>query len=393
MMNLGLTAADHRIYLDTCAGKYGGYELRTTVQLLTPTHQVVRTVTEVLLDGQVDVTAPAWNDGEIEISRGAQLQFLDPDKTLALDSGTPSNGAYYMDRMVRVTCSVLCPFGVGWVHAPVFTGPIVKVDRDIDVVNVECEGKERYALGAAWVAGGPFSGKRNAVITSLLRKTGEQTKYMDLPDTKLTVGKKFSVGKESTYWSHVWRIGSSMNRHVFYDGRGVFVTRPRSSKTTLVAHDREDGFLLDLQVSNSTENVKNAVEVTGAKKSKGKRSPYARAAAPKGHPLAFERDGARLYLADFISNPDLKTTAACRRFAVDELEDNLRQAVDVTAKLKPIYTLEPWDLVLLDGAKATTTVRANAFTLPVVQKSGDGTPMTLGSTINVLRPQRIIGRV
>ena len=94
MLSLGLTAAQDAELMRRLSTD--GYELKTTVQILTPEHAVVRTVSHVLLDGQVDVVAPTWNRGDIQVGRVARFVFVDPARTLALDSQSPADGAFYL---------------------------------------------------------------------------------------------------------------------------------------------------------------------------------------------------------------------------------------------------------------------------------------------------------
>lgn len=381
MLWTGLTASQYRVYMRTLAT---GYVMKTTVQLLTPEHEVVRTVSHVLMDGQVDVILPKSENGDIPVSRICTLQFLDPDQTLALDSASPTDGAYFMDRMVRVVVSVLCPFG--WVDVPVFTGPIVDVDRDGDLVDVECQGKEWYAKQSAWSVF-TVKGRRDDVMRSLLYRVGESARYMDLPDSKAIA--KVAVGRESQLWTHVWRINSAMNRILFYDARGVCQSRPKPTKTAVVLREGDGEFIhRPTQVNYSTENLVTDVRVQGSRPKKGKPIPVATASAPANHPLALQRRGKRIRKGMFLSNPDAKSTAACRAIAVAELEDGLMQHVEATVDIKPIYHLEPWDIVQIATKRLSVRTRPRSFTIPLVQRAGQGTPMTVGYTQNVKRPRR-----
>lgn len=388
MLSLGLSTSQYAEYLRTLAT---GYELKVTVHLLTPEHELVRTVSHTLMDGQIDVVAPKYNGGDVEVSRTAMLTFLDPERSMALDSGSPSEGAYYMDRMLRVIYSVRCSFG--WVDVPVFTGPIVKVDRDGDMIDVECQGKEYYALRSAWKTG-TVKGRKGDVMMALLRRTGEISRYTDFPNTKTTVSKPVSIGRESKIWAHVWKINESMNRVLLYDGRGVAVSRKRPAKVSAKITSGTGGMLLsDPQISYSMDGLVNAVRVTGKKAAKGKVTPSSTALPPSSHPLSPVRLGRRgdgLYNAEFIDNQDLKTTAACRALAVSTLAAGLAQHVEASFDTLPIPHLEPWDIVQAPTDRASTRITVYEFSLPLVQRGGDGTPMTIGSRRNLRKPRRRI---
>lgn len=388
MLPLGLPTPVHKEYMRALAT---GYEFKVIVQILDPMHKIVETVSNTLMDGQVDVVAPKYNGGDIEVSRTAMLTLLDPTKTLALDSGSPAGGAFYMDRMIRISYSVRCPSQ--WVDVPVFTGPIVKVDRDGDLINVECHGKEYYALRTAWKTG-TFSGRKGDVMRELLQRTGERSDCAQFPDTKATVSKPVSVGRDSKIWAHIWKINASMDRILFYNGRGIAVSRKKSDKSVLTVTSGSGGFLVsDPQISYSMEGLINAVRVTGKKGTKGKTTPHYDALPPTSHPLSPTRLGrksAGLYSAEFIDNEDLKTVAECKAVATSTLAAGLEQQVEIAMDVLPIPHLEPWDLIHVTTDHMSTNLRVLEFSLPLVQRSGNGTPMSIGSRRNLRKPQRPI---
>lgn len=168
-----LTAAQRATYTSTLATSH---EIKVTVQILDNEHRVLSTVTAALLSGQVDGYT-VWRDadGEIGMSRTCQMQFLDPGRSLAFDSGSPAAGALYLDRMVRVIYSVRCP-GF-WVDVPVFTGPVTKVDRTDDVVSVEAQSKEAFGQSEAYYPA-TISGTKIDALRILLTQMGESSSRM-----------------------------------------------------------------------------------------------------------------------------------------------------------------------------------------------------------------------
>lgn len=386
MLPLGLTKAEYASYMYSL---FNGCEIDVTVHLLRTDHTLVKDITSIFLDGQVDVTAPTYNSGDIEVSRTAQLSFVDPGKTLGLDSSTPALGSFYFDRMIRVIYSVRCSFD--WVHVPVFTGPIVDVSRDGDVVDVDCQGKEYFALGSAWNAL-TLRGLKTTAMRTLLRRTGEADRYISIPDSKTKLAKDLSVPRDSTLWARIWKVNASLNRIQFYDGRGVFRATRRPQKVGLTLRDGEGGGLASApKIRYSMDSVINAVRVVGAKGSKKKSTPSAVATPPNAHPLSpysLGRNGRKLYRASFIENGDLKTTKSCRAVAKDELADHLMQQVDISLECLPVPHLEPYDVVLVATSKNSVRFRANAFSIPLVQSGGEGTPMTIGAIRNLRKPRR-----
>jgi len=391
VLNLGLTRSQYEIYRATLAS---GYQLKTSVQILTPEHKVIRhlgtgSTGALLIDGQIDVTAPSLSNGEVEVSRVAHLTFLDPAHVLQLDSNTPTSGAFYMNRMVRVVCSVLCSFG--WVDVPVFTGPIIKLDRDEAEVKIEAHGKEHYALGSAWTPDS-FGGRRSDAMRAMMRKTGETDRYMSFPRRSGLLAKPVSAGRETHMWAKVWQTNAAMNRKLFYDGRGVAISRPTPMKTALHLRTGEGQMIVSPpKLSASTVGLKNAVYVVGAKPKKSK-VPVDATWYPDNsnplHPNALGRNGKPWFDGQFVNNPDLKTTAACRELAKTTGLNLAFQTVETPMETLPIYDLEPWDILGVSTPDYSSRIRAAAFSLPVVQRGADGTPMTIGSLQNLRKPVR-----
>ena len=423
MLSLGLSSEDYDEYMYRLAT---GYEFTVTCQLMTPEREVLSTISHLLLDGQVDWTAPDYNDGRPAVGRTARLVFVDPDQSLALDSSSPAEGSFFMDRLIRVIYSVRLPaqyapappsaygtgvygtgvYGAGssvptvvrearWVDVPVFTGPIVKVDRDGDLVDVECHGMEHYALGHAW-SSVTRSGNKVSYMQHLMGLAGEKAQYLDFPTSSANLIRPLTVGRDGNYWGSVWRINQSMNRVLFYDGRGVCVSRAKPGSVAITFREAKDGLVAEpTQVSYSTDELVNAVQVKGAEGSKGKPTPISRVTPPEDHPLhpaRLGRNGKPYVRAEFITNADLKTSAACRELGLSILEDHLSQQVDVSLHVLPVPHLEPWDLIRVESSKVGLQMRALAATLPLVQSSGSGTPMSIGHTRNVISPRRPVRR-
>jgi hypothetical protein len=380
MLSLGLNRTQYAEYRRTITRSH---TMKVTCHLLTPEHRLLRTIRHSLSAGQVDVTTPRLDGDSVEISRTASLRFFDPAQSLSLDDSTPVDNAFYLNRMVRVIYSVRCSFG--WVDVPVFTGPIVSVDRDGDEVAVECQGKEVWALGSA-VRTAVLKGDRDDVTKRILFRAGESSRYMRIPRGG---GKaQATIGPQTKLWLKAWKAQAAAGRVLFYDGRGIATAKRKPTKTALVLRGGEGGLLwskprISYRVDSS---IINYCKVVGRKPSKGKKTrPSAEVVAPRGHTLSpwrLGRNGEPLYLTGdgraFIENPDLKTNAACRRLAERTIQDSLLQHVEVTCETFPIPDLEPWDILQVATRGVSVRFRVDEFTLPLVQR-GDGESMSIGA--------------
>lgn len=382
MLSLGLSRSRYAEYRATLASSH---EVKVTCIVMTPEHQVVRHIFQTLVAGQVDVTTPVRDGDSVEISRTATLRFLDPNNRIGLDDTSPDDNSFYLNRMIRVVYSVRCSFG--WVDVPVFTGPIVSVDRDGEEVEVECQGKEIWALGSA-IRTGVLKGTRDEVTKNLLGRAGEARRYMQIPAGGKTSA---TIGRETQLWLKAWKLQSAAGRVLFYDGRGVVKAIKKPTRTALRLRGGDGGYLTaPPQVSYSvSDNLINYARVTGRKPSKGKKTrPVGVMVAPSSHPLSparLGRNGQPLYLTDngrsIVNNDDIKTNAGCRQVARRMIEDSLAQHVEATIETFPIPDLEPWDIVHVVSDVVSVRIRVNAFTIPLVQ-TGDGESMSIGALKN-----------
>ena len=377
MLPLGLTGADQRAFYRTLADSHS---VRVEVAVTDLNGDVLSRLDPDAISGQVNV------DADAAITRSLTMSILDPSRSLALDSDSPADGALYLDRMLRVVYSVKVP-GLGWVDVPVFTGPVTKVDRAGALVNVECQGKEALALGAFWH---PMTLKKGhdkvGAIRTILRERAGETRF-DLPDLPWRLHRTVSFGREAVPWTEARRIARSMDRQLFYDGRGV--CRLRNYPGHVFTFRSGDGGLIVSapQVSYSTERVRNAVWVKGGKPKgvttdddpntpapKSVPDVQFRDVAPPWHPLSPVRLGRKLtdgtviplHRLEVIENPRIRSREEARRVAKRRLNDLLMEAVDVTFESLPVPHLEPMDIIRVTTREATVQVRLRSYSLPLV---------------------------
>jgi hypothetical protein len=363
---LGLSAAAHADLHTTLRATHS---INITVQIMDLNGAILGDVSGRLLSGQVNI------DRSADITRSCTLSLLDPRRSLNFDSDSPDDGALYVDRMVRVIYSV--KVGTDWVDIPVFTGPISKVDRTDDVVNVEAQGKEALAMGQAWRT---RTFKRGAlrvnVVRDILEDLAGETRF-SFPDHSARLAKDFSIGRENVPWNMARAMAASMAMQLFYDGRGVARLRrlPASSSYNF-SHGDNGSVVTAPQITYSLEDLKNIILVKGA----GKISEAV--AAPYTHPLSPQRLGRKKadgtlvprYYLEVIEDTAIRTRSEARQVGRDRLNDALLAAVDVAFDSLPIPHIEPGDLMRLVTDEFATTFRLNSASIPLVV----GEPMSVG---------------
>jgi hypothetical protein len=378
---LGLSAAGQRA-LRAAVSQTHQVKVRASVQDLDGS--TISDLTPHFTDGQVNVdTAQAGTDA-VGITRSATLTLNDPSKALPFHSSHPSDSALYRDRMVHVVYDVYVPELADWIPIPVFTGPVTKVSRDGDAVNVEAQGKEAGALGAAWRPLTLHKGmkKTDAIATILDWRVGER--HYSIPDLPNRLPKSISMHRHTKPWAIALHIAHSMGMQLFYDGAGMCRLRHRPN-TNGFTFSGEKHVVSRPQIDYGGEII-NTVDVLGGNPKGPKSFVYATAIAPANHPLSPQKLGRTnkqgslvpLYLlpgGDVIRNDALKTRAEAQNFADKRLHDALLQAVDVSFDSVPVPFLEQADMCQLVTDELAVTFRLTQFSLPF--SAASAAPMTV----------------
>lgn len=362
MRRLGLNADERTAYHRALRSSQ---QRRIRVAVLDLDGRQVGNISNRILDGQIVVDANAT------VTRMAMLQILDPRRTLDFDSNTPDDGALFADRMLRIHYSVFVAELDQWVSCPVFTGPVIKLDRNGDILAVEAHGKEHLAMGEMWRPLHLEKGtKKTDAIRTILERTGE-TRF-DIPDLKVRLPKPQSLGRFAVPWKVARKKANGMDRQLFYPGDGVCTLRRRPTTPVFTFTEGEDGEVVgDVAVSHTLDDLKNVVLVRGGKPKGAKRRVQAVAIADPSEPLSpnpdrgLGRNGQQRYLVHRIDEDSIKSKREAQRKADRVLEDKLRQTVDVTFDSMPIPHLDAGDLVRVRTDEATWTFRLDRFTLPL----------------------------
>lgn len=368
MINLGLSKKEWGWLDETLAGSYS---LNVRIHLLDLEGNERSDLSWRLLGGQVDV------DEESEITRTVSMSLLDPEGKIQFSSESPSDSAMYMDDMIEIVHSVYVEPMREWVDIPTFTGPITRLHRDGETIEVECQGKEILGRGDLWEN---FTAKKGdnkvEVIRRLLTQRAGESKF-NFTRSNSRLGKDWSLtAVENNAWDGAKQLARSINRQLFYNGRGIARLRSYPQNPVFTFTGGDLGTVLTTpQISFSFENMKNAVVVRG-KKEKDKRV-HARAVAPRSHPLSpwrLGRNEAPRYIVDLIENDNITTNKDAEDIANRRLTQHLKQDVEVTFDSMPIFYLEEGDEARLRTDGYATTFRIKQFSIPLVA----GDPMSIG---------------
>lgn len=363
MIPLGLSPAEMRALIDTLTGSHS---VHVTVQVLDLNGNHLADVSDMLLSGQVNI------DDTASVTRSATLSLLDPNHSLHFDSDSPTDGAIYVDRMILIAYSVKAPGAAAWVDIPLFRGPVSKMDRTNDVVNIEAQGKEVLAQGAAWKT---WTYKKNHrrvdVIQSILHDLTGETRF-SFPEHSARLPADISVGRASVPWNVASHIAKGMNMQLFYDGRGVARLRRLPTTSSFTFKSGDGGTVLTPpQVTYTTENLKNLVWVRGAGKiSVSKAAPYSHPLSP--HRLG--RNGVPRYLLDEVQDTSIRTKKEALDVMNTRLTHSLLTAVEVSFDAMAIPFLEPGDVARVTTGDFSNAFRVHQLSIPLVV----GGTMTVG---------------
>lgn len=332
----------------------------TTIDVLDLDHKFQGSLSSSFLSGSVNVDATA------EVTRSMSAEFFESRMNVPIVPRSPSMGAAYQKRMLQATYHV-------WdrnhrFSFPVFTGPIDKVDRDGEILKIECQGKEILSSGAIWSSKDYPSGwNKSSLIQDILTTMSGEAFYDIEPTDQITAEKTVLDRENSTVWSTVKSLAESMGKTAFYNGSGRLQIRSLPGSPALTVDPTYA--LGDPQDSYSSESTANAVEVTGATPRGSKKPLVAKVFAPDEHPLSAKnlgRNGVPRFLPIIEQNQDLKTQAAVENRADSLLREALLQSIDVAIPLIPIPGIDERDLIRFEFPDFSADVRVKQYTFPLL---------------------------
>lgn len=348
-------------------------QVRTRVTSLTLAGEPVEDLSDLFLDGQVNVHAHR------RVSRTVLLALTDPGQLLPFDSDGPAAGSLDFRRQLQVEYGVLV--GGDWVWTDVFTGPVAFLRRRSGLAYVEGHGKERLAMAASWrTLTIPARTAKTDAIREILADRGGET-FFDIPDLPARLARPISLGRATSPWRMARLIAASMGMQLFYNGSGVCTLRYRPDTVGFTFTDDEHVKPPGPRIDYSGDDVVNAVYVFGAPPAGGKTQVSWPAVAPRDHPLSpweLGRNDVPNYRARFVHDDTIHTVAEAKVRARRELRDALVQHVRVRFESQPVgFFLDPLDLCRVDSA-VSVEFRLNRYSFPLAAGPEIGKPMTVG---------------
>lgn len=369
---LDLTHDEWRAYIRALSRTH---RRRITLEVLDLDGDPITTMAPMILDGQLVVDATASDD---QPTRILTISFLDPKQRIGFEPDSVTDTPLHRRRMLRVTHAIRVPEINRWVGCRIFTGPIWDFDRDGATVNIVAHGKERQSLGNIWTQlSFPAKTRKTTIIRRLLAATGE-TRFA-IPDAKTTSPKRFTVLRMDQPWVKARHLAKSMDRRLFYDGRGVATLRAHSNRPVFTIGRAFQ--LSDVRLDRNPDGIFNIFLFTGGKPKGQKKKVQSKAwVLPKWHDLSpwqLRRNQVPQRLVRHEENDQVKTAAEANRRAKRLRDDAARTTVDCSIDTLPIPFLDEGDLVRVPTNRGVFLLRADKWTLPL---GVEGAPvMTLGA--------------
>ena len=363
MINLGLSSADQRKFEAALSSSNPRRIIDVAVTITDLEHGHISTVSDRLLDGQVNIDTTA------EVSRSATLTLLDPDHTVGFDSDDPLDGQAYLDRMIRVEYGVYVD-EVGWVRVPIFHGPVVGVSRDADVLEVEAHGKEALARRASWKPRSFAKGlTRVGVIRAIMTELAGENRFILPSGWTARLAKPLSLGRQSSPWSHALILANSMRAQIFYDGAGNLRLRKRPVRHVYTFRDGPGGVITTApKLAYEDRDLINTVHVKGGVPKGAKSKVESAAYVPSWHaqsPRRMGRNGVARYLVEVIEDDTLRTQKAADSAASRRIRELLLSTATVSFDCLPIIHLEEDDVVRIESEALSMTFRINQMSIPL----------------------------
>jgi hypothetical protein len=351
------------------------HEVRVTIRVQTLAGDTLAAITPVVLEGEVQVDITGESDGGV--TRTASVTFLDPNHAMSFDTDSPDDGALYADRMLRIYYGIYVESLADWVDVSVFRGPLTRLERAGGNVTVEGQGKEALARNAVWL---PLTLKKGTRLSDAIRivlrdRAGES--LFDIPKLGPKLPKAQTLNRFSTCWSVAAGFAKSLDRQLFYDGRGVLRLRALPKKPVYVFNDGDGGEILTPPtVTYALETFQNVVLVTGGKPKGSKKAVTGEASPNPNHPLSPKKQGRNGVWRRYpkrISAPKVTSKKRANSIAKDHLEDLLLQTVEVSFDSMVIPHLDPGDIARVRTDDFSANFRLKQFAIPLA-----GGQMTVG---------------
>jgi hypothetical protein len=372
VLNMGLTHCEQQNVLVKAFART--HRIRQTVQIRDLDHNLVRDVSDRLLDGQVDV-----DSSNTTATRTASVTLFDPGNDIGFDQDNPARGIVSPKYLLRLKRGIYVDEWADWFDINVGTLVVTKPTRAGAVLTLEAQGKESLARKPATKQLLlPASMRKVDAITTVMHTIGETRFRIEPSSAKL--GKDFVLSTDSTPWDACKKIAKSMNRQLFYDATGFVVLRSKPTSPVFTFRYGNGGTILDdPQFSYDDGEFFNEVWATGGTP-KGKNAPLIKKArVDSSHPLYTKRDGIFVPSRFDVSDDSLTTPDQVQQLADDTLARVVLDSQTATWDSLPVWHLEEGDPVRLTDAlddhgngdtfSETVTLRSMSIPLTVGAQS------------------------
>lgn len=360
MIPLNLTASEQAAFHRALVTDH---DIDIRVSLLDLEEKHLGDLSGLVMGGQV-----VASDGEV--SRTCQVSILDPENSTGVDNDRPGQAAG-LSRMISVTYGVWVD-DIGaegeWVRVPIFRGPITKVSRDGDTLEIEAMGKEHLLRSPAGFTKVYAAGlTRTGVIKDIALRCGER--FMHIPQQKARTGKNsimVKLDRDSVPWSSMAAAAKSMRMSLYYDGAGMLRLRRQPTRTSWWF--KEDHLLSEPKISLGDEDVINTVHVKGSPPEGKKKLIESRGSLPKWHghsPWSLGRNGVPRYLVEVIEDDEIRTQADADYARDVRLRELFVESYEVSFDCLVIPHLDRMDVCHLGWSDFPMAFRVRSFTIPL----------------------------
>lgn len=348
--------------------------------LVTPGHR--REISTLITDLDGNVLHHSSSGLEERVLSGGEVNFdvkRKPRRILNLPLFDPRGHVdAKRSKMIQVIDSRFVSELGRWIDVEVFTGPIQPTTtRNGPELHIVAHGLEVQAMGAPMhTITIDDKTKKTAAIRRLLGSAGESF-FGGIPDMPRTTAKRIVVHHLDPVWPVCERLAASMNRVLFYNGRGRPIMRPRSGKAVFEFDERH--LLGEVEIGRPKELGPNTFECIGKDPKGPKKAPRAVAYLPVNHensPHELKRNDQKLYIPRSEKREHAKTHAECAEVVQRWRKDAMRVQTTYQFDSIPIPHLEEYDLVRVKTSAGTIYVRMEQWTFPL---SAEADPMTVGS--------------
>lgn len=367
MDRMGLTSAELRAYHRALTDHTVLRRFEISVHDMND--RVLAHLTPDAVEGQIVV------DRRTTPSRILNLSLLDRANATDFNVYSPAATGLHYRRQIRVEVATYVPDLGEWVSCVPFYGPVRAFDRDGDIVRITGHGRDALGMGQLWTPLGRKKGTLKVqAVRALLDRYGEDRRY--IPNYGARLPRPLNMGRTAQPWPRARHLAASMNRQLFYTGRGYATMRPWPNR---VVFDFDDYLASKVRTSRRLDGVINAVEVLGAKPRGRRTRVRATAVLRPGNAMsgaALAPDPGRVWLARTATNNYLRSRRDAQRVADRLLEEGARNLVSIEFDSMPVYHLDEGDMVSVEGR----FFRLDRFSMPIGSGSGGepGPVMTVG---------------